>query len=330
MRRFYDRIVFAVIASFVLHNAFAQGPYPNRAITLVAPYAAGGDADLAARAFANFAGPTLGQGVIVVNRTGASGVIGSDSVKRAAPDGYTLLLARTGSQAILPAISPAMTKYKWDDLMTVGILEVNPYGCAVREDAPFKNFNEFAAALKAKGPSLNYGTAGTATTNDMGPRLLFTLLNLGDKVPQQVPFKGTNEAATALLAGQIDFSCGSIGTMLSLIKAGKLRALLITTPTRYKELPDVPTASELGIANMEQIIGWSGISVPLGTPKPVIDKLTEAILALDKNPNWRATTEKMGSVPNIRVGPEATQFVKQQYETYFNLGKKLDLIDKIN
>jgi tripartite-type tricarboxylate transporter receptor subunit TctC len=132
------------------------------------------------------------------------------------------------------------------------------------------------------------------------------------------------------MAGQIDFSCGSIGTMLSLIKAGKLRALLVTTPTRNKDLPDVPTANQLGLERMEQIIGWSGIDAPLGTPKAVLDKLTEAIASLDKNANWRAATELMGSVPYIKVNRDAEQFAKQQYETYFNLGKRLDLVDKIN
>jgi len=330
MHRYFYKMMGICACCFLLNNVFAQASYPNRPITLVAPYAAGGDSDLAARAFANHASSILGQSIIVVNRPGASGVIGSDFVRRAAPDGYTLLLSRPGSQSILPAISPSMTKYKWDDFITVGILEINPYGCVVREDSPYKNYDEFAQALKTRGVSMNYGTAGTATTNDMGPRLLFTLLNLGEKIPQQVPFKGTNEAVTALMAGQIDFSCGSIGTMLSLIKAGKLRALLVTTPTRNKDLPDVPTANQLGLEKMEQIIGWSGIDAPLGTPKAVLDKLTEAIASLDKNANWRAATELMGSVPYIKVNRDAEQFAKQQYETYFNLGKRLDLVDKIN
>jgi tripartite-type tricarboxylate transporter receptor subunit TctC len=311
-------------------SAIAQsGPYPNRPITLVAPYSVGGDSDLAARAFATYAQKNLGQPVVVINRPGASGIIGSAFVLRAEPDGYTLLLARPGSQSILPALSPTNTKYKWDDFGFVGLLELNPYGCAVRGNSPYKSYEDLVKALKTNAGKLNYGTAGVATTNDMGPRLLFNLLKLGDKVPQQIPYKGTGDATTALLAGEVDFSCGSIGTMLSLIKGGQLRALLITTPTRYKELPDVPTAAELGIPELGQIIGWSGIYAPKGTPKSVVDRLVEALKELDRTPGWRATTEKMGSIPNIQGPEEAAAFAKTQYETYLNLGRSMDIIDKI-
>jgi len=311
-------------------NSWAQETYPNRPINLIAPYSAGGDSDLGARTFAAYAQSHLGQPVAVLNKPGASGVIGSDFVRRAAPDGYTLLLARPGSQAILPALSPETTKYKWNDFTIIGIIELNPYGCAVRKDAPYKNFDEFVIALKARGEKLNYGTAGIATTNDMGPRLLFSLLNLGDKVPQQIPFKGTGEATSALLSGQIDFACASIGTMLSLIKDGQLRALMVTTPSRYKELPDVPTVNELGFPDMSQITGWSGIYAPPGLSKPVMDKLVQSILDLEKNTNWRSATEKIGSVPYVKVSKEADDFAKSQYETYLKLGTRLNLINKVN
>ena len=315
---------------FGVNNALAQDAYPNKPINLIAPYSAGGDSDLAARVFAAYAQGPLGQTVIVINKPGGSGIIGSDFVRRSAPDGYTLLLARPGSQSILPALAPENTKYKWDDFAIVGLLELNPYGCAVRKDSPIKNFDDLSKALKTNAKSLNYGTAGVATTNDMGPRLLFNLLNLGENIPQQIPYKGTGEATSALLAGQIDFSCGSIGTMYSLIKDGQLRALLVTTPTRYKELPDVPTAAELGIPELGQIIGWSGIYAPVGTPKPVVDKLVQAMMEMDGNPAWRNATEKIGSIPYIKGQKEATEFAKTQYETYLSLGKKLNIIDKIN
>ena len=320
----------AISTVWVAGPTLAQsGPYPDRPITLVAPYSAGGDSDIAARAFAAYAPKTLGQPVVVINRPGASGIIGSTLVQRAAPDGYTLLLARPGSQSILPALAPTTTKYKWDDFTIVGLLELNPYGCAVRGDSQYKTYEDLVTALKTNGGKLNYGTAGVATTNDMGPRLLFDLLKLDDKVPQQIPFKGTGEATSALLAGQIDFSCGSIGTMLSLIKSKQLRALLVTTPTRYKELPDVPTAAELGIPELGQIIGWSAIYAPPGTPKPIVDKLVETLKLLDRTPGWRNATEKVGSVPYIQGPKEAAEFARVQYETYLRLGKTLNIIDKI-
>ncbi|OIQ91681.1 tripartite tricarboxylate transporter family receptor [mine drainage metagenome] len=332
----YRTLKAAIAASLLIStigmtgNAVAEsGPYPNRPVTLIAPYSAGGDSDLAARAFAAYAYKALGQTIIVENRPGASGIIGSDLVRRAAPDGYTLLLARPGSQSILPAISPSMAKYKWNDFTFVGLLELNPYGCAVRSDSPYKTYEDLATALKTNGTKLNYGTAGVLTTNDMGPRLLFNLLKLGNKTPQQIPYKGTGEATTALLAGQVDFTCGSIGTMLGLIKTGKLRALLVTTPTRFKDLPDVPTAVELGIPEMSQIIGWSGIYAPLGTPKPVVDKLVKALQTLNSTPGWLNAESKVGSVPYIQGAKKAAEFAKTQYDTYLHLGQSLNIIDKI-
>jgi tripartite-type tricarboxylate transporter receptor subunit TctC len=312
-------------------SAFAESDsYPSRPVMLIAPYSAGGDSDIAARAFAAYAYKALGQTIVVQNRPGASGIIGSDFVRRAEPDGYTILLARPGSQSILPALSPTLTKYKWDDFTFIGLLELNPYGCVVRSDSPYKTYEDFAAALKTKGGQLNYGTAGVLTTNDMGPRLLFNLLKLGDKVPQQIAYKGTGEATTALLAGQLDFTCGSIGTILSLIKSGKMRALLVTTPTRYKELPDVRTAVELGIPEMAQIIGWSGIYAPQGTPKSVVDRLAKALKTLQSTPGWLEATEKVGSIPYVQGPEKAAEFAKVQYETYLHLGQRLNIIDKLN
>ncbi len=310
--------------------ALAQsGSYPDHPVTLIAPYSAGGDSDLAARAFAAYAYKALGQTIVVVNRPGASGIIGSDQVRQAAPDGYTLLLARPGSQAILPALAPSITKYKWNDFTYIGLLELNPYGCAVRADSPYKTYADLVKVLKTDAGKLNYASAGVATTNDMGPRLLFSLLNLGDKVPQQIPYKGSGDATAALLGGHVDFSCASIGTMLGMVRAGKLRVLFVTTPTRYKDLPDVPTAAELGIPKMGQVIGWSGIYAPRGTPKPIVDKLVHALMSLKKSPGWNTATEKVGSIPYIQGPKETAKFAKDQYETYLHLGKTLNIIDKI-
>src|SRR5690606_22592062 len=177
----------------------AQAAYPDRTITLISPFSAGGDADLAARSFAAAAAKVLGQPVVVLNKTGASGVIGSAQAIAAPPDGYTLLLARTGSQAIMPAIMPGTTKYKWDDYTFIGTLELNPYGCVVNAKSPYRTFGDLVQEIKSRGKSLNYGTAGVLTTNDMGPRQLFRLLKLTDQTPTQIPYKGTGETVTSLL-----------------------------------------------------------------------------------------------------------------------------------
>ena len=310
--------------------AVAQTDYPNRSITVVAPYSAGGDSDVAARNFGQSVSQALGVPVVVLNRDGASGIIGSTYVMTSPPDGYTLLLARVGSQGILPAIMPSLTKYKWDDFTFVGMLELNPYGCVVHADSEYKTFKDLVGAIKSKGAGLNYGTAGHLTSNDMGPRRLFQLLELTPKsTPTQIPYKGTGDTVTSLLAKETDFSCGSIGPFLAQIKANKLRALIITTPERIPSLPDVPTARELGYPDMEQVIGWSAIYGPPGMPDDVRKRLSDAMIQhVAKDAEWIRRTEQMGSIPYIKTPEETREFALKQHELYRSLGESLDIIDK--
>ena len=301
--------------------------YPNRTITLVSPYSAGGDADLAARNFAAAAQKVLGQSVIVVDKTGASGVVGSAYVIGSAPDGYTLLLARTGSQAILPAIQPVKTRYTWDQYTFLSTLELNPYGCMVNADSKFRTFNDLVTEIKTKGKSLNYGTAGVMTTNDMGPRLLFKLLNVTNQAPTEIPYRGTGEAAQSLLAGQTNFSCGALGPFLGFVRGGKLRVLVVTTRERLSYFPDVPTARELGYADMEGIVGWSAVYGPPGLPANVRDKLVATIWAVAKDPAWIEGTGHTGSVPHILSPEETRNFAQKQYELYKTLGESMGIID---
>ena len=308
-------------------TAAADGAYPNRPITLIAPYSTGGDADVAARNFGIAASKVLGQTIVVVNKTGASGVIGSAQVVAAPPDGYTLLLARTGSQAILPAIMPTSTKYKWDDYTFIGTLELNPYGCVVNAKSPYKNFEELATALRTKGKTMNFGTAGSLTTNDMGPRQLFKLLKLTDQVPTQIGYKGTGDAVMSLLGGETEFACGSLGPFLALMKAGRLRAMFVTNPERMTTLPDVPTARELGYPEMEAIVGWSALYGPAKLPADVRDKLVAALKVVATDPAWLAGTAQTGSLPYILSPDETKEFARRQHALYRTLGEMMNLID---
>jgi tripartite-type tricarboxylate transporter receptor subunit TctC len=317
-----------VIVGLVVSTSAANAQtYPSRPITVVSPYAAGGDADFAARNFAAAAQRALGQPVVVINRPGASGVIGSASVVAATPDGYTLLLARPGSQSILPAIMPTRTKYKWDDYTMIGLLELNPYGCFVKA-GKFKTYNDFAAMLKARGKDMNFGTAGVLTTNDMGPRQLFKMLGLGENAPTQIAYKASNEAMIALMSGDIDFACASVGTFVPLVKNGDLLALLVTTPERITVLPNAPTARELGLTELERIIGWSGVFGPANLPLEVQTKLQQLMKTVASDASWIAATEKIGSIPYVKSPDETRSFARDQFQIYRALGESLRLIDK--
>jgi tripartite-type tricarboxylate transporter receptor subunit TctC len=313
----------AMLAGSVVARAQAAA-YPNHVITVVAPFSAGGDSDLAARNVAQAAQTYFGQPAIVINKPGASGVIGSVFVKDAKPDGYTLLLARVGSQAVLPALTknPA---YGWNDFTFLGLLELNPYACAVRSDSSIKVFADLVNEIKKNPGKLNYSTAGVGTIHEMGPQMLFDILKLGKDAAVQIPFKGGGEASAALLAGQVEFGCSNLATMLPFVKAGQLRALVVTTPERYKDIPNVPTAREAGYPQLERITGWSALYGPPGMDKELVARWALALQKIAKDPAWIASTERIGSMPRILPPDETAKFAQEQFETYERLGHSIGL-----
>lgn len=317
--------LFAVIAFVLAPFAVSAQQYPTRPLLIVAPFSAGGDSDLAARNLAAVVPKYLKQNVVVLNKVGASGAIGSEFVKNAAPDGYALLLARVGSQATLPALKPDLG-YKWNDFTFLGLLELNPYVCAVRADSAYKSFGDLVDTIRKQPGKLKYSTAGVGTIHEMGPQMLFDALKLGKEAAIQIPYKGGGEATTAVLGRQVDFQCTNLGTALGLIKGGQLRALVTTTPDRYKEIPDVPTAREAGFAFLERIIGWSALYGPPKMDAKLVKVWGETLDKVSKDAQWTGATEKIGSVPRI-LPPEATaKFVQEQYETYYKLGKSLNIV----
>ena len=166
-------VVFVVGGTLaVIAGVVAAQQYPTRPLLIVAPFSAGGDSDLAARNLGAVIPKYLKQNAVVMNKVGASGAIGSEQVKNAAPDGYTLLLARVGSQATLPALKPDLG-YKWNDFTFLGILELNPYVCAVVADSPYRTFGDLVEGIRKNPGKLKYSTAGVGTLHEMGPQLLF-------------------------------------------------------------------------------------------------------------------------------------------------------------
>lgn len=316
-------VLLAVLGSISFVAAAQQ--YPTRPLLIVAPFSAGGDSDLAARNVAAVVPKYLKQNAVVLNRVGASGAIGSEHVKNAAPDGYTLLLARVGSQAALPAMKPDLP-YKWNDFTFLGLLELNPYVCAVHSTTPIKTFTDLVDAIRKQPGRLKYSTSGIGTIHEMGPQMLFDALKLGREAAIQIPYKGGGEAATAVVGRQVDFGCSNIGTVLGFVKSGQLRALLTTTPERYKEIPDVPTAREAGFPFLERIIGWSALYGPPKMDPRLVKVWSDTLEKVSRDPQWISATEKIGSVPRI-LPPDATaKFVQEQYETYYKLGKSLNIV----
>ena len=229
------------IALLSASAAFAQG-YPSKPITFVIPFAAGGDSDLSGRNVAAHASKYLNNTPIVaVNRTGASGAIGAMAVRNAAPDGYTLLVGRIATHAILPALD-AKLPYKWNEFTMLSLIELNPYLCFVKSDSPYRNAADLVAEIRRSPGKLNYSTAGAGTSQNMASQYLMTLAGLTKDHAVGIHYKGGGEVTTAVLGGQVQFACNNAPTVIPQVKAGTLRALF-TTPSRLAELPDVPSAA---------------------------------------------------------------------------------------
>jgi len=311
-------------AGLALGAAASHAQYPARPVTLVIPFSAGGDSDLAGRNLANVAQKYLGQPLVPVNRVGASGTIGSQSVRSAAPDGYTMLVARVGSQAVILALD-AKAPYRWNDFTMLSILELNPVACVVRSDAPYRSMHDLVEALRASPGRLNYASAGEGTIQHLGPQLLFSAAGLGANAAVHIPYKGGGELTQALVGGTVQFVCTNLTTLTGPIRSGQLRALMVTTPERWADLPDIPTARESGYPQMEAIIGWSALYGPPGLPKEVVDRWTEVMQQVARDPDWIATNRKIGGIPSVRSPAETERFAREQFEVYERLATSLGL-----
>lgn len=324
------RLLLGAVIGLVTMTGFAAtsaqaDEYPIKPITLVAPYGPGGASDLASRTLAASAPNYIGQPVLVINRTGAGGVTGSTFVNQSRPDGYTLLLARVGSQGVTPALNSTIP-YEWDDFTFLGLLELNPYVFVVRSDSEYQTFADLVNAIKANPGKLSFSTSGPGTILNMGPQMLFAAAGLDSDAARMIPYKGGGGAKTALLGGHVDFLGINLAPVLDQIQAGKLRALAVTTKERFPAIPDVPTVKEVGYPQLGAVVGWSGLWGPPGLPQEVVTAWTDALDKLKDDKAWNKMTRSLGSVPQIRDPAATRQFVKEQVETYHQLGQKLGLL----
>ncbi len=308
-------------AAFVLGLAgpFAAlaDSYPVKPVTLIVPYGPGGNADLSARALAAAiqADKLMAQTIVVENREGAGGIVATQYVQRSAKDGYTLLLARIGSQVVAPALNPA-TPYKWDDLAPLGLIEIDPFVCVVKADSPFKSFKDLLAAVKARPGKLNYASTGPMDATVVFPTKAFLDSGLPSNAAIKVPYKGGGAASAAVLSGTVDFGCNALAAYLGPIKGGTLRALVVSTPSRVSDLPDTPTVAEIGMKQLEMVSGWNALYGPPGLPKHVIEYWSGVLARVKGSPAWLETVKRRGTVPSIMSPEETHRFVRDQFAAY--------------
>jgi tripartite-type tricarboxylate transporter receptor subunit TctC len=275
--------------------------YPNKPITLVVAFSAGGNNDLRARQLGVPVGATLGQSIIVENKPGASGNIGHDFVARAKPDGYTLGIGAMGPLAVNPSVYPKMTFDPAKDFVPVVLIEKAPLVLVTRTDKPYKSVKDAITAAKAKPKSLSLGNAGNGGAHHLSAELFEDAT--GVEV-LHVPYKGGGPAANALLSGEIDMMFEQTYAALPSIQAGKVRALAVTSDKRLPSLPEVPTMAELGYPQVT-VSNWLGVIAPKGTPQAVVKKVNDAFNKALALPDVR---EKISAPGNIVGGGTPEEF----------------------
>jgi len=283
--------------------AFAQGNYPTRPIRLVVPFPAAGTTDILARAVAQHLSVVFGQQVVVDNRPGAGGNIGSDLVAKAAPDGYTLLMGTVGTHAINPSLYSRMPYDAVKDFSPVILVAGVPNVLEVNPSLPVKSVQELIAYAKTNPGKLNFASSGSGTSIHLSGELFKTMTGVQ---MTHVPYKGSAPALTDLVGGQVQLMFDNLPSSIAFIKAGKLRALAVTTLTRSSALPDVPTIAESGVPGFDAS-SWFGVLAPAGTPHEVVAKLNAEIA------KWLATPEakeKLASQGAIAFGGSPEDFAR--------------------
>jgi tripartite-type tricarboxylate transporter receptor subunit TctC len=304
-----------VLLSVLSFQRVQAQEYPTKPVTLVIPLSAGGSHDLTARAVITVAKKYLGQPIVILNKPGGGGAIGTEAVANAVPDGYTLLLGWPGSSTTLPAV---MGRSKGpDDFVPVCLINYSTTMIVVRSDLPYKTFNQLLDWAKANPGKLIYGSTGIWGNSDVAWKQIAKLTGVSAKV---VPYDGGGPVVIAFLGDQIDATGMAIAPLLAHVKTGKLRILATLGETREGNFPDVPTARELGVDVVNH--NWRGVMAPKGTPRPIVEKLALAFKKMTEDKSVIETIrEQLGDEMHYKGPEEFAKYWRDEYEVHKELGK---------
>jgi len=288
----------AVVAMLAQKPAFADD-YPSRPIKIIAPIAAGGPSDTAARLAAQTLSRHLGQSIVVENRTGAGGVVGTEIAANAPPDGYTLLLSIAATFTVIP-LSKKVGYDPESDFVALGQIWQAPQALVVSANSPFKSAADLVSFAKANPGKVTFGSAGIGTTTHLSIELLKRDAHVD---VTHVPYRGTSQSVADIMGGTIDAAFGDISNVSPFVEGGKLKALATTGAERSPLMPDVPTTAEAGIPGV-RTVNWYGLHVQAKAPREIQDKLKGAVLATQNDPEFKAALTKNATSTGT-IGAEA-------------------------
>lgn len=304
-RRLLLKLAAAVLPVFCAGSGYAQS-YPTKPITLVAPFSAGGALDLIARSVAQKLNEEWGQSVVVDNKAGAAGIIGTQHVARAAPDGYTILLGATTTHGINPSLYQKLPYDAVKDFAPVSLIATIPHILVVNPSLPVNNLGEFIKYAKSK-PGLAFGSAGIGSPHHLAGEMLKTQAKLD---LQHIPYKGSAPAMVGVMSGELGFMSVEVTAAMPHIRSGKLRPIAVASATRIPGI-DLPTFAESGMPGFE-VTAWYAIFAPQGTPKEVVAKLNSGIAKAVTMKDVKEKFASLGAVPVGGTSDELASYVKAE------------------
>ena len=323
---FFAAIATAAIALATALPTDAQAPsaYPSRPVKLVIPFPPGGPLDIVGRAIAQKLTDAWGQSVVVDNRPGAGGNIGADLVAKAAPDGYTIVMGALSTHAVNPSLYAKMPYDAIADFAPITLVAVTPNVLVVNAALPVNSAKEFIAYAKANSGKLAFGSGSNGSAGHLAGELF--KVDTGTDITH-IPYKGGAPATQALLAGDTQFMFDNLANAMPQVKAGKLKALAVTTAERSKLAPDLPTMAEAGLPGFD-ISTWFGLFAPAGTPKEIIAKWNAEVAKILNSPEMRDKLIAQGAEPSPTSPEQFAAFVKSEIPKYAKIikasGAKVD------
>jgi tripartite-type tricarboxylate transporter receptor subunit TctC len=315
----------AAFSTLVSLPATAQGTWPTgKPITYMVPFAAGGTTDTLARLIGQQLGTALGTTVVVENKGGAAGSIGSEAAARSAPDGYTLLGGTVSSHAINVSLYPKLGYDPIKSFSPVTLIGTNPVVLVVAANSPYKTLKDVLAGAKGKQGGLSSASAGTGSSQHLAVELL--AYKSGVKFTH-IPYKGSGPAIQDVISGQVDMMFDTTVVAAPHIQSGKLRAIAVTSPQRLASMPDVPTVAESGVAELNdfQVQSWQAIFVPAGTPTPVVTRLHDEIRKILAQPDMQTRLKGFGMEPADMTVAQIAAFQKAEVEKWAQVIKAANI-----